>query len=1447
MTLKNGESKRYEEILREKSIVGGRLFNEEIKQKSRNRQIEIARAIDHTSIVQKPRQYQLEAFYEARKRNIIMCADTGAGKTLTAILLIQSFHQENEAPDAMGPHSQHSSHKQHVVKRSVFLAPTVELVHQQSSRVAAITGLTCDAFVGVGLDNWTDEQWKSSLENVDCMAFTPQAFVNLIFRGKNVFDTASVGLVIFDEAHHAQKNHPYVRVINTFEQSRLISGRNTDVRVFGMTASPTKECFSNLRCKPHVCDVDSEEVQNASAVPPTKVQLYFLDHSDCKAEVKGCLMRLMGLLFSVPAYCEGENHLLNYPAVATEEGKAQTLSFPKTLSYLPTINYNKYIERPLQDAFDSLGTWPALVLARLIVRDQRKALWNISSDRMKWQAVDARFDAAQHLIHSSISWATPNLRRLCSAKVGALVGLLRRTIRNYSGKEPFQCMVFVERRPTTRVLSLVLGNIFASETDEAMRLLNVNYIVGGETRSSSSVLDRFRKGNIQVLVTTAVCCEGIDIPAVSCVVCMDNIPNSRSLMHTRGRVRSKGGIMVILCPHGDDEVTTQIAEMLREAELIRRNDLSEEKGFYGKDKPLALKYPKLVYRILSSGAVLDMDVAVPLLSEALSCSGKTPFSPIFMVEVRQFDVDVKQLQYISCTNFSAEVKLPSSINAQLEGFALPPNWESQEFFPRKSEAKAAAAMEACILMHQAGLLDDNLRPVRSVPDVQKCEWWDSSTLKEEVHLTSINIPCCPIMEDLGLCPVRPDSKLLAWHLEGTDGLYFVVDNETTDSDHIDAVSEFLGGHEPQLWPGVSEEELQQMRDQHELLLSSILWSEGSTGGRWSLHGKDTCDYDRGYLLVWKPNGPERSILIAPSEKEDHFRFVFPLMDINGPGIVSYRRFRELGPDKKLQNRIAHIPENLEHRFGPNSSLLQDLLAEHAPLQQRITLMHSSKSYDFTGMEDKPLVPCLLFDLPRAAFGRKCGNKVINFVTLVLQECCELSPISKEHYEAGLKSLPLLLLAERALMSSTLSQKTDINISPSMVHKAVKNPDNEVLEFIGDAWLKLYATLASYSGSTEGMCMQEFTMTLLVHNMVSNMRLVKAAMLEGFDHFVHFPTSPSGNQFDFWRPPGFPPSTYSLKLKNLADIVEAIMGAAFLENGQLGPVPLVQCLGIDYLRYPSFLEAALAGRVLDGKDPVGTKQTADTGLRSKLEHKLEEKLGYKFNDLQLLRDAFTHPSWQMFQPRGSCRDYQRLEFLGDAILEFLVTIGMVEDEMIDMETLGPGLLSQMREHSVSNATLADIAVQLQLHRHLRATPEVNCNVISFTLGTSGKHKPPKTLADLVEALIAAVWIDSRCDFPTLMRVFYYPLLREGMRCSVTDVQLVWNEMNSIDEDTGNASGIGTCDGGFGDELNDTVDVLSPEGVEILYRMLPHGAVSLAEDLKRAMQGQMAEAIAKKTKM
>lgn len=92
--------------------------------------------------------------------------------------------------------------------------------------------------------------------------------------------------------------------------------------------------------------------------------------------------------------------------------------------------------------------------------------------------------------------------------------------------------------------------------------------------------------------------------------------------------------------------------------------------------------------------------------------------------------------------------------------------------------------------------------------------------------------------------------------------------------------------------------------------------------------------------------------------------------------------------------------------------------------------------------------------------------------------------------------------------------------------------------------------------------------------------------------------------------------------------------------------------------------------------------------------LEHNLGYTFKNHAYLLQALTHPSYTCNRITGS---YQRMEFLGDAVLDFLITCHIYEMCM----NLNPGDLTDLRSALVNNVTFACYTVRLGFHKHLLA--------------------------------------------------------------------------------------------------------------------------------------------------
>ncbi len=122
--------------------------------------------------------------------------------------------------------------------------------------------------------------------------------------------------------------------------------------------------------------------------------------------------------------------------------------------------------------------------------------------------------------------------------------------------------------------------------------------------------------------------------------------------------------------------------------------------------------------------------------------------------------------------------------------------------------------------------------------------------------------------------------------------------------------------------------------------------------------------------------------------------------------------------------------------------------------------------------------------------------------------------------------------------------------------------------------------------------------------------------------------------------------------------------------------------------------------------------------------LEGKLGYGFREKGLLRLALTHPS-------AGRRHNQRLEFLGDAVLELCVSEKIYEKHPEMQE----GAMTQLRQKLVREERLSAAARGIGLGRHL---------IMDWGCEATGGRENPSVLCDAFEAVLAAVYLDGGID-------------------------------------------------------------------------------------------------------
>ena len=142
----------------------------------------------------------------------------------------------------------------------------------------------------------------------------------------------------------------------------------------------------------------------------------------------------------------------------------------------------------------------------------------------------------------------------------------------------------------------------------------------------------------------------------------------------------------------------------------------------------------------------------------------------------------------------------------------------------------------------------------------------------------------------------------------------------------------------------------------------------------------------------------------------------------------------------------------------------------------------------------------------------------------------------------------------------------------------------------------------------------------------------------------------------------------------------------------------------------------------------------------LHQRLLKRLGYQFNDIGLFRQALTHRSV------SQKNNYERLEFLGDALLGMIVAQYLYDRFPEEQE----GRLTRMRATLVRQEALAAIARDLKLGENL---------ILSTGEMKSGGHHRESILADVVEALIGAMFMDCQNleKIRPLVMAWYKPYL------------------------------------------------------------------------------------------
>ena len=128
------------------------------------------------------------------------------------------------------------------------------------------------------------------------------------------------------------------------------------------------------------------------------------------------------------------------------------------------------------------------------------------------------------------------------------------------------------------------------------------------------------------------------------------------------------------------------------------------------------------------------------------------------------------------------------------------------------------------------------------------------------------------------------------------------------------------------------------------------------------------------------------------------------------------------------------------------------------------------------------------------------------------------------------------------------------------------------------------------------------------------------------------------------------------------------------------------------------------------------------------NEFQKSIGYFFKNPDLLQTAFTHTS---YANENNTESYERLEFLGDAIVDFLVG----EYLFLNYPAMDEGVMSRVRANLVCEKALSELGRKIGLEKYM---------LLGHGAELAGERKRPSIISDMFEALIAAMYLDTGLD-------------------------------------------------------------------------------------------------------
>ncbi len=1295
-----------------------------------------------------PRSYQRSLLERAKHENIIVHLGTGTGKTWIALLLLQHYVNQQ--------------------RPMVFLVPSVALAVQQHA-VLSVHLEQVELACAYTLHRVAEDTSSTIL------VATHGAYLDLLRHYPDQYSLGQVSLLILDECHHCIGNSPYATILRDYYHTLPQHQRP---RVLGLTASPliavkvnhTDEQLTQLLTQLEV-QIDAKIV-----APPANDEDSRFHEQECSEHCISYRMPSGVAKSPLPRIPLDDLH-----TARLKEFK-QLEQLELDLGPLPVIWYcrslqlkrNQY-QRETRDQFQAAQQYLELVAAcremhgishklqcleQLLEQELSRTKHAVGVVFVQRRITACALD--QYFQHRNQQHKMKDLQQARNEKLNGQFADAEDDNMSWEGLMPHQLLIrccSMIRKSTGSQMFHAGAKLSQEEMNQQTQLMEE------EENNIRKTLGGLRKGTFNVLVATSVVEEGVDLQACSFVIAFDALTTIKSYIQMKGRARQKSAKFYFF---ENDHVTGLNTKQASRLEKRIQNAVANES-----------RKQEEIYRGNTSGlAFLDVTQNQELTTEELlvlrNGSYTAELGAVFLNSAKSLLYRFALSQPIDWVTRSSkralqsylpffdeqcnQLTLPAYCGARngLRSISLP---ESTLAMPKKDKQKMLALI-ACVRLHKNGLLSQRLLPFSRAELRQKI----LSFVKPRPNVaTRPTLFPLPSLTDKTPCYIG----ILCMEGERLEEMRKVLGNfgrslalvcfepllEPKEMSVLQHDHPQFGRLACSMKRGAP---IQCTKNQIALLreffvvLFNARWKKRTKDGVFELRESNESMITPPYVVgcVDAQHNLDWMYMqkIVDESKRDAAELKAAAQQVSN--VQPLVRPRLWIPDHDPMSVFLVYGGGFQTAREKVDAVDDSFFCQHC-WQLPITILRKDcgSCEGATNSNDiQSKVPICSFlkgrMLPKSVFHEApLADAALFFEALLLPQCLyflERIQMTRAFVEHCRKHLPFLAQCLE-------EHSTDTEIATLLTAASCVGEENyERWEWLGDAVLQLVLTDVCLRSPHLRPWMRGFhegDLDVIRSALCCNDRLEEACIMLSIDRFLFTSELARGRwtphvmKLVFSESSSTESNIKAPRGKILADVIEAILGWVYVRcGGYQAAVRVADELGLTLEWDPSISYTEVMN---------GTRFPP-----ALLEQTISQETGYiAFRTPALLLEAFTHPT---------CLDvhvaaYERLEWIGDAVLSLAARL-WIFDQYSDTkeDSMSVGRMVNFEKQFVCNSTLAFLACRMGWHRYLRhhdATLPGRIEAYWASVNRENRGiwstQPPKALADIVEAVLGAIFVDGGC--------------------------------------------------------------------------------------------------------